>query len=264
MLITDNLARRLEMAEAVDAAGCAEAQCLIEPKCGSVVKPVAGGVAVYCGVNSPLTHGVGIGMHGAVSAEDLDDVEGFFEDRGAQVVLDVCPHAHESLRELLASRSYRVTEFINMMVCELPAPDPTTGSVHVRRAGNGDDELYVRTVIGGFFGRTNLTEEEVRLGTTLFYMPCTRGYLASVGGQTAGGGGMSVRNRVACFFGDATLPEFRGRGVHMALIAARLKAAGDEGCDIVAAGAAPGSTSQRNYHRLGFEVGYTKVTMVKV
>ena len=264
MLITDTLARRLEMAEAVDAAGCAEAQCRTETNCGSAVKPVGGGVAVYCGVSSPLTHAVGLGMHGPVSAEDLDDVEAFFEDRRAQVVLDVCPHAHESLRELLASRSYRVTEFINVMVRELPAPQQVqTAGVEVLGAGETDDQLYVRTVIGGFFGRTNLSEEEVRLGTTLFHMPCTLGYLASIDGQTAGGGGMSVRNRVASFFGDATLPEFRGRGVHMALIAQRLNAASEQGCDIAAAGAAPGSTSQRNYHRLGFEVGYTKLTMVK-
>jgi GNAT superfamily N-acetyltransferase len=263
MLITDNLARRLETAEAVDAAGCAEAQCRIETNCGSAVKPVGGGVAVFCGVGSPLTHAVGLGMHGPVSAEDLDDIEGFFEDRGAQVVLDVCPHAHESLRELLASRPYRVTDFINVMVRELPAPEIQTAPVEVRPAGDGEDELYVRTVISGFFGRTNLTDEELRLGTTLFHMPCTLGYLASLDGQTAGGGGMSVRNRVASFFGDATLPEFRGRGVHVALIAARLKAAAEQGCDIVSAGAAPGSTSQRNYHRLGFEVGYTKLTMVK-
>jgi GNAT superfamily N-acetyltransferase len=151
-----------------------------------------------------------------------------------------------------------------VMVRDLPAPETQPGSVAVRQAGPAEDEEYVRAVIGGFFGRTNLTGEEVRLGITLFHMPCTIGYLASVNGQTVGGGGMSIRNRVACFFGDATLPEFRGRGVHMALIAARLKTAGDGGCDVVAAGAAPGSTSQRNYHRLGFEVGYTKVTMVKV
>ena len=119
--ITDTLARRLETAEAVDAAGCAEAQCKFDVTSGAAVKPVAGGVAVFCGATSPLTHALGIGMHGPVTADDLDDLELFFEERGAPVTLDVCPHADPSLRELLSQRDYRAAEFINIMVRALPA-----------------------------------------------------------------------------------------------------------------------------------------------
>jgi hypothetical protein len=73
---------------------------------------------------------------------------------------------------------------------------------------------------------------------------------------------MSVRNGVASFYGDGVLPQCRRAGVHAAMIAARLRKALEQGCDIVTAGVVPGSTSQRNYGRLGFEVAYTKVTMV--
>jgi len=97
----------------------------------------------------------------------------------------------------------------------------------------------------------------------LFHMPCTTGFLAYISGQVAAGGGLSMRNSVASLFGDATLPKCRGRGVHRALITERLRIASAAGCDIAVAGTQPGSGSQRNYQGLGFEVAYTKITMLK-
>lgn len=264
--ITDALARRLETAEAVDAAGCAEAQSNLDVTSGASVKPVAGGVAVFCGVGSPLTHALGIGMHGPVTADDLDDIELFFEERGAIVTLDVCPHADVSLRELVSQRGYRVAEFVNVLVRSLAAEsgiEEVTSNVPVHAAGPDEHEFYIAAVIGGFFGRRNLTAEEMQLGSILFHMPCTTAFLATVEGSTAGGGGLSVRNKVASLFGDATLPEYRNRGVHAAVIRARMAAGAAQGCDVATAGAIPGSGSQRNYERLGFHVAYTKVTMVK-
>jgi GNAT superfamily N-acetyltransferase len=263
--ITDALARRLETAEAIDAAGCAEAQCTADFTSGAAVRPIAGGVAVFCGAESPLTHALGIGMHGPVTADDLDELELFFEQRGASVTLDVCPHGDPSVRELLSQRDYRVAEFINVMVRELPAEDlpPAAYDVEVHAAEADEHDEYVRAVIGGFFGRTDLTQEEMRLGTTLFHMPCTTAFLARVDGHTAGGGGLSVRNKVASLFGDATLPEYRNRGVHSAVIRARMLMGAAQGCDLITAGTLPGSSSQRSFERLGFQVAYTKVTMIK-
>ena len=264
LFITNNLARRLETAEAIDAAGCAEAQCRVEPACDATVKAVAGGVAVYCGAESPLTHSLGLGMHGPVTADELDELEAFFRDRGAHVTVDLCPHSDPSLRDLLSDRGYRVLEFINVMVRSISSDDQISAvsNVEVRRAEDDQDEVYVKTVIGGFFGREDLTEQEIRLGTTLFHMPCTSGYLAWVDGEAVGGGGISIRNKVGSLFGDATRPAFRCQGVHSAIIRARMVAAQQAGCDLIAAGTAPGSSSQRNYERLGFQVAYTKLTMV--
>jgi GNAT superfamily N-acetyltransferase len=260
--ITDALARRLESAEAIDAAGCAEAQCQLDLNCGAAVLPVAGGVAVFCGTQSPLTHSIGIGMNGPVTAEELDELEDFYRIRGAPVVIDLCPHAHLSLRDLLCERHYRIIEFVNVMVWSgTPASSHESPLIEVRRTQSDDDDLYVRTVIGGFFSREALTPEEFQLGMTLFHMPCTSGYLAWVNDQAAGGGSMSIRNKVASFFGDATLPAFRGRGIHLAMIRERIRCALESGCDLIAAGTLPGSGSQRNYERSGFQIAYTKTTM---
>lgn len=140
-------------------------------------------------------------------------------------------------------------------------PDAPAG-IEVRRSLPKECDVYIHTVIAGFFGREPLTPEELRLGATLYHMPCTATYLAYLDGKPAGGGGMSIRNNVASLFGDATLPIHRGRGVHTATIRQRISEAIAAGCDLITAGTNPGSASHRNYHRMGFQVAYTKATMV--
>jgi GNAT superfamily N-acetyltransferase len=72
---------------------------------------------------------------------------------------------------------------------------------------------------------------------------------------------MTVRDGLATLFADATIARFRRQGLHSELIAARLNEAIARGGELASATTQPGSASQRNYERLGFEVAYTKVTM---
>jgi hypothetical protein len=65
------------------------------------------------------------------------------------------------------------------------------------------------------------------------------------------------------FYGDATLPGFRRRGVQAALIGSRLRQATLSGSKWAIACALPGTASQRNYERAGFRVAYTKTMLVR-
>jgi len=95
-------------------------------------------------------------------------------------------------------------------------------------------------------------------------MPGSLNFLAGVDGVPAGGGMGQVMPDagIAAFFGTATLPEFRRRGVQTALINRRLWEAAQAGCEYAVVRAMPGSESQRNMERRGFRVAYTKVVMV--
>jgi hypothetical protein len=261
MIITDFLAARLETAEALDAAACAEASSRFGND-DSAVKAVGGGVLTYCGPASPLTHALSVGMHRPVSESDIEEIQEFFRSKGAPVVIDVCPHADPSLRERLFARGFRISEMNNVLVRAvrreeaIPAPE----GVGIHTAGDPDE--YASIVMRAFFGREHVTDEELRLGRTLFHMTSATPLLAFVDGRPAGGCGLSIRNGVASFYGDGVLADFRQKGVHAGLIAARLRIAAEAGCDLATAGTVPGSISQRNYARLGFEVAYTKLTMV--
>ena len=260
MIVTDELARRLEAAEAVDAAECAEAACAVDAECAPALEAAGGGILTFCGAVSPLTHALGLAMHSPMTEGELDGIEEFFRSRGAPVVVDVCPHADPSLRELLSARGYRISEMNNVLVRALRPDETWTAEAGVERAV--DDALYARTVGTGFFGREEITAEEYKIGQILFHMKSGSPLIAFSGNDPAGACGFSARNGVASFFGDATLTPYRGRGLHAAMIAARLRLAVEAGCDLATAGTQPGSTSQRNYQRMGFEVAYTRVTMI--
>lgn len=259
MIVTDALAQRLESAEAIDAAGCAEAACKVDSGSAAVTAAAAGGVLAFCGVVSPLTHAVGLGMHAPVTDEQIAEVEEFFHRRGAAVSIDVCPHADPTLREVLVNRGYRLAEMNNVLVRALQPGESWPVTIPVESATETE---FARTLAAGFFGRDLVTDDEVLLGRTIFHLPSATPLIARIDGAAAGACACSFRNGVASLYGDATLSPFRNRGVHSAMIAARLNAAIAAGCEIATAGTQPGTTSQRNYQRMGFEVAYTKAIMV--
>ena len=100
------------------------------------------------------------------------------------------------------------------------------------------------------------------IGRDLFRMPGAICYLASVDGETAAGAALTIRGGLATLCADGTIARFRRRGLQSEIIAARLNEAAAQGCDLATASTLPGSQSQRNYERLGFQVAYTKVTLV--
>ena len=246
------LARRLEEAEAAAAVVF-----------GSQVLEVAGGRAVFAGVDSPLSQVVGIGLNGPVSRGELNALETFFYSRGSKVSIDLCPLADAALFRELSRRSYRVAEFNNVLVKRLAGVEIVL-TPRVRRAIAGEDDLWSHTVGHGFFEQPELTTEEMGVGRAVFAMPGAMCYLAvSESGEPAGGAALSLREGLATLFADSTIPGFRRQGLHRELIAARLNEALAQGCDIATASTQPASGSQRNYERLGFEVAYTKVTLEK-
>lgn len=263
--ITHSLVQRLEAAEAADGADCAESQKLLNPESDAAVKAVAGGFLIYLGVTSPLTHVLNLGLSGPVTQDDLNEVEEFYRERGAPVIIDVCPYADVSLLELLNDRDYKISEMNNVLVRDVQAdmeiPDFSPG-IEVRQCDGGECELYTETTVKGFFGRELVSDDELAVGRALFNMRGATSYLAFSGSDPAGSGSMSIRYKVASCFGDSTQPAFRGKGIQAALIRARMLDAAKGNCDVVTAGTQPGSQSQRNYERLGFQVAYTKITMV--
>lgn len=258
------LARRLEDAEAEGTADCARHMAARDPGCGASVEPIAGGLAISVGTGSPLNKCTGLGLHGPVTAADLDRIETFFRPSG-RVVIDLCPIADQSLLDLLLARGYGVAEFENILVRSLrdglPADDGYGRDVQIRPARPDEAELWARIVGQGFAGDVPVSDESIRFGMSFFGAGKSRPYLAFVDGKPAAGGGMGVRDGLVSLFGAATVPEFRNRGVQTAMIRARLAAAA--GCDLARTCTRPGTTSQRNAERLGFRVAYTKPQLVR-
>jgi hypothetical protein len=132
----------------------------------------------------------------------------------------------------------------------------------VRRARPDETDLWSHTVGCGFFETGHLTTEEMDVGRAICAMTGALTYLAiAESGAPAGGAALAVHSGLATLFADSTVAQFRRQGIHRELIAARLNEALVEGCDLATASTLPGSISQHNYERAGFQVVYTKVTL---
>lgn len=68
---------------------------------------------------------------------------------------------------------------------------------------------------------------------------------------------------VALLCGSSTLPAHRRRGVQTTLLATRLAEAAAVGCDLAVVTTLPGSRSQHNVQRHGFELLYTRAILVR-
>lgn len=266
LLLDLNLARRIELAEAQAAAGAAEAMQRLKPEVVAAVERVAGGFAVYCGANSPVTQAVGLGLDGPVSEGEFQRLEDFYRSHNEPVRVETCPLADMTLFEHFGAQGYRVTEFSNVMARNLSRGEEFTffgREVSIERVDEKHLDGWNLTVAQGFAESFPVSQEILDIMKMFALAPGNECYLARVGGKVAGGGTLSLRDGVAGLFGASTLPAFRNRGVQTALLCARLARAAEAGCELAACLARPGSTSQRNIVRRGFQVLYTRVKFEK-
>lgn len=244
------LAARLEHAEMESARVFATAN-------SDEVVEIAGGIMVFAGATSPLTHAVGTGMAGPVAPHQIDEMEQFFRSRGANSEIEVCPLADDQYIGELSRRGYLIGEFNNVLARRIDSVEDYLDS-RVRKASADEGDLYARVVAGGFFEGTEVTEAILQIGQCL---AIAGAYLASVNGELLAGGGMRISEGTAHLFGDATLPAGRRQGLQQSLIRTRLADAAQQEATIATASTLPGSISQRNYERCGFHVIYTKLVM---
>jgi hypothetical protein len=262
LLLDQALSRRIELAEAKAAAASAEAMRKERPTIGASVEQIAGGYAVYGGANSPVTQTVGIGLRGEVTRDEFGRIESFYRSRNEPVRVETSPLADSSLFKLFGANDYEVTEFTNVMARavsqeeELP---PANEKINVGRVSCGELGLWTRTVSQGFAGDAPLNPEILDLMEMFAHADGLECYLARIDDEPAGAGTLAIRDGVAGLFGASTLVPFRNRGVQGGLLAARLRRAAEAGCDLAVCLSQPGSSSQRNIVRQGFETLYTRV-----
>jgi ribosomal protein S18 acetylase RimI-like enzyme len=266
---TLELARRVDRAE-IDF--CALAGTVGSPA-GVVSLEAGGGRALFGRPGSPLNKVLGLGLHGEVSDRDLDRIEAFYAERGAPVQVELCPLSASNVAPRLNARGYVVQAFENELARTRPAAGEIsdTPSVRVTLASPDEDKLWIQVTAEGFAAFEapvggGSPAEVLGLDVMIemmaqFAHPRIRRYLAWVEEEPVGGGAAWSHEGVLGIFGTATLPAFRRQGVQRAVTLQAMNDAND--VDLVIATTAPGSTSQRTFERLGFNVIYTRAIFVK-
>jgi GNAT superfamily N-acetyltransferase len=247
------LTRRLEAGHAHS--GVTFARASKDPS--HVAEEICGGWAVYCGVGSPATQALAIGMNGPVAEGDLDQLEEFFRKRQSPVVIDLCTMADAGVQQMISERGYVVREISHVLARVLDQSEdfPPTGELAAVTAGEMPD--WTRLVMRGF----GVPEDDAPLMERL--VPGVHSYFCFLEGTRAGAAAMETQENLATLFGDATPPEWRGRGLQVASIRERLRIAAAMGCDMASASVMPGSTSHRNYERAGFQMLYARLMVAR-
>lgn len=266
-----DLAQRIEAAEA---SLIVAATAAAKDRGGwGVVMPLAGGFACAAEAGSPMNKVVGLGFGGPVASSALDEVERVLAALGVDVQVELSNLADPEVAALLTARGYRLVGFENVLGRALPPSrkvKPADG-IAIRRGNPDDIDAWIDAVVEGFAhpddvgvaSHEDFPREIVERAERDFEKAGATAYLALCDGEVAGGGGMRITDGIAQLTGAATVPSFRRRGVQTALLAARLADAATAGCDLAVVTTAPGSTSQKNVQRNGFQLVYTRAVLVR-
>jgi GNAT superfamily N-acetyltransferase len=235
---------------------------------------ISGGIAAITNpaFGRKLNHVTGFAMGTPALATELAQLESTYAERGLETQIDICPHAHDSALAVLAERDYTVNAFSNTYVRYLKPSD--TDAV----IGTGIEVVCDQALAGATFVADSIAGFSVQainrppalleaLAQIALHRSDTLLFAAIIDGQIAGTAGMSLIETsvglLAHLYIASTLPAYRGRGVQLALLRARLLAARSAGCTLASVTARPANTSARNTERAGFSLAYTKSTFIK-
>ncbi|MFI9387962.1 GNAT family N-acetyltransferase [Kutzneria sp. NPDC052558] len=265
------LAQRIERVEAQLVAQASAAARARRADTLGFAREIAGGVASYAEADSPFNKIAGLGFGGVPTEAELVEVEQAFRTLGSPVPVELANLADPAVGELLTGRGYRLTGYENVLGLSLDglsAPEPPPGvEVRLCRADETDTalDLLVEAVLNPDTEGVASAEDFPRdvLGNAIRDMDSTgtRRYLALIDDVPVGTGSLRIADGTAYFAGAATSVQHRRRGVQTALIATRLADAIAAGCDIATVTTAPGTKSQQNVQRRGFDLLYTRALL---
>lgn len=266
------LAARIEQAEADLIARCSEAASRRAGSDGFVI-PVAGGVASFAEEGSPYNKVAGLGFGGVPDPAELDDIERAFAGRGSPAQVELAHLSDPAIGALLSARGYHLESFENVLGRALTGgiERVTPPGIEIRPSGDDEFAAWLDVVAEGSvhpdtqgvpwheeFPREVIIEAELDSAEA----GCVR-YAALRDGTLAGGATMRLAGGIAQLTGAATAPEHRRRGIQTALLSARLADAAAAGCDVATIVVQPGSKSQQNAQRQGFDLLYTRAVLVR-
>jgi ribosomal protein S18 acetylase RimI-like enzyme len=232
----------------------------------------AGGIAVAAGPGAPYSKVAGLGFE-PIDESALAVVESAYAERATPVRVELSSLGSPEAGTLLTRRGYMLQGFENVLAISLPAPHREIAGAAVALAAETETAQWIDVLASSFAAPDTydgpIVEEHVDRGAIDALLEQTSeidgfmAYLARRNGEVAGAGGMRIANGIAQLCGAGTLPAHRRRGVQTALLQQRLADAARAGCDIAVVTTQPGSVSQQNVQRQGFELLYARAILVK-
>ncbi|HEX3463126.1 MAG TPA: GNAT family N-acetyltransferase [Candidatus Elarobacter sp.] len=214
--------------------------------------PIAGGYAVYVkGTFYQLAFGLGTAR--PLRSDDLDIAREFYARRGARPVLEIEDELYLRDRAVLEAGGFESAPPALARYEAAMIPETGASNGVVARAVQ-DRAAWVR-LVSRAFADGGAADEASRRSHEISAAAAHGLFVAEVGGFPAGAGAVAVFNGIAFLYAGAVLPEFRGRGVHGALLRARTAFGISRGAARTTIKTAEGSPAERAILRAGFARG---------
>ena len=209
----------------------------------------------------------GLGVNEAVTKEMLDTLVGRLNELEVTCSLHLAPvPGGDQVRRMLLERGFMAAgkfatlRYADPRVWRMPEEESYIG---VRKLVAGETSLFARLNAEGF-GRSGPDSEISR--SVIGRMSRAAGvdsYIGWIGDESVGEAMMISREGSAGLYNASTLPRWRRRGIHTALIRRRLSDAVRAEAQLIYTRVPQGSEAQRNLERNGFEVAYSSEQLVR-
>jgi GNAT superfamily N-acetyltransferase len=209
---------------------------------------VAGGYAL-CVVGTYHQVALAIGSTRALRSDDLAVLQAFYSRRGLPVRLEVRDEVLERDRELFDTEGYAIADARFSLLETGAVPDQPGSQIKVRPSG--DRAAWVRLVTRAF-AEGHPPDDELRRSAEISAAAATRLFVAELEGAAAGAGAVGVSGDVAYLYSAAVLPQYRRRGIHQALLHARVAFGAEQGASRSAFKTIEGSAAERSAQAAGF------------
>jgi hypothetical protein len=195
--------------------------------------------------------------------DKIPDILAFYEHHNAKVLFDLTPYTVPPYWEA-PNMTYRLAKTYGMfhaasaqMLYGVPTVNvPLTPSHIVIKPVENDLSDFKKT-----YEQVWGSGREI---SVLANHPHFRCYMAYVDEQPAALGVLHVANGIASMANGLTIPLMRDRGCQTALLYHRIKQAALEDCELLVSQCAPGSQSQHNQLKVGFQIAGTKSWWMRV
>lgn len=252
------------MCEAAELAGVrdfwAAAPTAVRREAGIVSVEIASATCVAVGAVPDvvlLNRVLGLGVGAPVTDDDLDSIDSFFAGMETRYGIALAPETDPGLAERLAARGFEPGyAWMKFERGSGPPPDART-ELRVERVGPGDD-------FGLVFARGYGVPDFVApWSAELVGRSGWHCFAAFDGDVPVGCGVLYVADGAGWLSFGATLAEHRGKGAQSALLAARIRASVELGCDRLVTETGErvpdrASGSYRNILRAGFTEAYLR------
>jgi GNAT superfamily N-acetyltransferase len=209
---------------------------------------VAGGYALYV-AGTMLTLALGAGSTRPLRADDCEVVEGFYAARGLPAAFEFEETALLRDEALLRERGY-ADDPIELVALEAPVTvrAPVEGiAVRTTTDRRAWSELLERCIAEQIDDPGMLRRQSLLNASAGHVLA-----VASIRGEDVGVGAVGIAGDTAILYSGGVLPAFRRRGVHGALLTARLGLAHGRGATAALLKTVPDSPAERSALSLGF------------